>query len=32
MKKILLFAGVMFLFTAILTSCGSKDEKKEDKK
>jgi hypothetical protein len=33
MKKILLFVGVMFLSTAILTSCGSKDEKKdEDKK
>ncbi len=32
MKKILLFAGVMFLSTAILTSCGSKDEKKDDKK
>lgn len=33
MKKILLFAGVMFLSTAVLTSCGSKDEKKdEDKK
>jgi hypothetical protein len=32
MKKILLFAGVMFLSTAILTSCGSKDEKKDDDK
>ncbi len=33
MKKILMFAGVMFLSTAILTSCGSKEEKKdEDKK
>jgi hypothetical protein len=32
MKKILMFAGVMFLSTAILTSCGSKEEKKDDKK
>ena len=32
MKKILLFAGVMFLSTAILTSCGSKDEKKGEEK
>lgn len=33
MKKLILFAGVLFLSTAVLTSCGSKDEKKdEDKK
>jgi hypothetical protein len=32
MKKILMFAGVMFLSTAILTSCGSKEEKKDDDK
>jgi hypothetical protein len=32
MKKILFFAGVMFLSTAILTSCGAKDEKKDDDK
>jgi maltose-binding protein MalE len=32
MKKILMFAGVLFLSTAVLTSCGGKDEKKEDKK
>ena len=32
MKKVFLFAGIMFLSTAVMVSCGGKDEKKDDKK